>query len=77
MRNLLHIIILSAVSIACGQQNKESFNGVSSQSSSDHTAELSKQLNDQGNLQIPNKLAESWDGARLLGNQNYDLVALD
>lgn len=77
MRQQLIIIVFSLGCIACGQEQYKHFRGGSVNNSSDQITVLSGDLNDQGEIMIANQLVDSWDGKALLGNQRYDVMAID
>ena len=73
-----YVMILALLGLGCGTEKIErsSFDG-EARASDQIASRVDGSLDEDGHLIIPNKIDESWSGQSLLGNDQYQLIALD
>ncbi|SMF32861.1 hypothetical protein [Pseudobacteriovorax antillogorgiicola] len=71
-------VLLSYVT-ACGQApvQETSFSRPAQQNAEALVAQVTGEFDEDGQLIIPNSLSSSWNGAALLGNSRYQVIAQD
>ena len=76
MRSIAYIAVVLVLH-GCGQDAPSDFKRPNQQRSLDQVPEFTGELNERGELILPNSIQNTWDGSQLLGNSVYEVVALD
>ena len=75
--NIAIVIAFCSLLSGCGQDASSEFNRPNQQKSLDQVPEFTGELNEYGELILPNSIQNTWDGSQLLGNSVYEVLALD